>query len=446
MRLVLAALLGLALAGPAHANGRPPATSTINFRAGSSTDIAAGMTFGLMMSSDGGETWHWVCEDAIGYGGTFDPDYVYTASGALLATTFEGLRANRDGCVFEPAAAPANFFSTIAQGPDGVLHLGAGQVMAGSVPGDSRLYRSTDDGLTFLPPAVVGLSGDWWSSIEVAPSSGARIYASGYRFVQGAKTVFLYRSTDGGATYEPLPTTGLMLPANAKIEIAGIGAANPDLVVIKVVQENNLSGDGVYRSTDGGQTWTRVYGAVHPLSILLRANGQLIAASVDNGAEVSSDGGATWAPLVGPPHINCLAETAAGEVWACTRGFSPPGVPNDGFAIMKSTDLAAWTGVMAYRDLQAPIDCPTDTLHDSRCEHPPEAQAGICGLCSQLGCTPSGCTVVPDGAPVDAPIADDGGGCCDTGGGAASAFALGGGGLATLLLGGLRRRRTRPAG
>lgn len=453
MRLLAAGVLCAAALGAAHANGRPPATSTINFRVGNEQHIAAGMTFGLMMSDDAGATWHWVCEDAIGYGGTYDPDYVYSSTGALLATTFEGLRANRDGCVFEQSGAPVNFFSTIARGPDGVLHLGAGQVMAGSVPGDSRLYRSDDDGQTFLPPSETGLSGDWWSSIEVAPSDGDRVYASGYRFIQGVKTIFLYRSLDGGTTYSELPITDFTLSANSSIEIGGVNALNPDLVFAKVVQENNLNREGIYRSSNGGQSWARVYGTDYQLAFLVRRDGHLIAATVDNGAVMSRNDGATWEPLAGAPHINCLAENAVGEVWACTRGFSGPTVPNDGFAIMKSTDLVTWAGVTKFQDLKAPVACPVGTLHHDRCENNPNPQIGFCGLCSQLGCDPMrACPGVvfdgppPDGlmvSPLDGAGDGGGGGCCDTGGGATSALVLGGSGLAALILGGRRRRQRR---
>ena len=53
-RIALAAALLATAAGTASANGRPPGTSTINFRQASSTDVLAGMTFGAVISHDGG--------------------------------------------------------------------------------------------------------------------------------------------------------------------------------------------------------------------------------------------------------------------------------------------------------------------------------------------------------------------------------------------------------
>ena len=65
-------------------------------------DILAGMTFGAVVSHDGGATWHWMCEKAVLYGGLFDPDYAYSSSGAVFATTFDGSLVMRDGCTFTP--------------------------------------------------------------------------------------------------------------------------------------------------------------------------------------------------------------------------------------------------------------------------------------------------------------------------------------------------------
>src|SRR5665647_302795 len=151
-QLVLGSLLLLAGAAQVHANGRPAQTSTINFRQGNAQDIAAGMSFGLVVSHDGGTTWRWFCEDAVQYGGMYDPDYGYAPTGALFATTFVGPLVNRDGCSFNATTTfAAKFMSAVALGPTGQVFLGAVHPPdpAASDPGDSRIYRSSDDGVTF---------------------------------------------------------------------------------------------------------------------------------------------------------------------------------------------------------------------------------------------------------------------------------------------------------
>ena len=109
----------------ASANGRDPYSSTIHWQRGAEQNIAAGMTFGLVLSHDGGATWQWMCEKAIGYGGMYDPDYEYTSSGAMFATTFDGLKVMRDGCTFAATPPGMTFVSRIEQDKDGGFYFAA---------------------------------------------------------------------------------------------------------------------------------------------------------------------------------------------------------------------------------------------------------------------------------------------------------------------------------
>ena len=116
MRIALAAAFVAAMCAVADGNGRPPATSTINFQHGNSQNIVAGMTFGVLFSSDGGTTWTWICEAAFPYSGMFDPVYLYTSTGAIFATTFGGLKVMRDGCTFDPVAVGSDYMSNVISG------------------------------------------------------------------------------------------------------------------------------------------------------------------------------------------------------------------------------------------------------------------------------------------------------------------------------------------
>src|SRR5688572_14300222 len=147
--LVLGTLLLLAGVAQVHANGRAPATQTITFRQGNEQHIAAGMTFGLLVSQDGGVSWRWFCEDAIKYSGMYDPDYIYTSSGALIATTFVGVLVNRDGCTFNETSFGTKFMSAVALGPTGDIFFGTvhPENMVVSDPGDAKIYKSTDGGM-----------------------------------------------------------------------------------------------------------------------------------------------------------------------------------------------------------------------------------------------------------------------------------------------------------
>ena len=45
-------------------------------------------------------------------------------------------------------------------------------------------------------------------------------------------------------------------------------------------------------------------------------------------------------------------------MWACTHNYDSPGIPGDGYGIMKSTDLATWTGVLRYQDINGVVAVP----------------------------------------------------------------------------------------
>jgi hypothetical protein len=98
--MVCAGVLVGASVPAALANGRPPGTSTIVFRQNDDQHIVAGMTYGLVVSSDGGATWHWMCEKAVQYGGIWDPVYAHTSDGHVFATTPDTLQGNMNGCSF----------------------------------------------------------------------------------------------------------------------------------------------------------------------------------------------------------------------------------------------------------------------------------------------------------------------------------------------------------
>lgn len=449
-QLVLASLLLLASAAQLHANGRPAGTSTINFRQGNEQHIAAGMTFGLVVSHDGGATWRWFCEDAVKYGGMYDPDYAYTATGALFATTFDGSLVNRDGCSFNATSFGTKFMSAVALGPTGHVFLGTVHPadLAVSDPGDAKIYKSTDDGMTFPTSAMPAAVGLWWSSIEVAPTDATRVYLSGYRLDNGNRLFELYKSVNGGTSFTAMSTSGITTTRNSTIEIVGISKLNTDHIYARVTYQNeNAISDAIYRSINAGTTWTNIYAKSDEIAFVVRANGDLLAAGKNTGLSISRSpsNGAVWEVVAGAPHISCLVENAAGEIWACTQNFGSPSVPSDGAGIMKTTDLATWTVVLKYQDILGPAECAVGTEQRDLCvERQPSTW---CGLRNLFGITanPTNCPAVfdmpPDGVGGDNTIKVPDPGCCDGNAGSAPvglAFA----GLVGMLLLRPRRRRT----
>ncbi len=469
-RFVLACAILAALTGIAGANGRPAATSSIEFRNGDPTHIVAGLTFGLVRSDDNGVTWKWMCEKAVGYAGTYDPDYAYAKTGALFATTFDGLTALRpqseggDSCTFASEPSGSIFVSSVESGSAAVFY-------AAADPSDGKVYRSTDDGVTFPISGSPGQNNDWWDSMKIS-ADGTRTYVTGYRYNKkcsdnstnagatctadvdclgtgarcNAVKQFLLYYTDNGTTYTPMVTTGITTSNVSVIDVVGIDHADKATVYVKSSLENGTQGDGIYKSTNSGQSWTKILTTndVFGLTFLVKEDGTKIASTITSGTQISpktaactSEATCGWVAQTNAPHINCLSENpVTHEVWACTRNYDSPGIPMDGFGIMK-LDAAntTWTGVLHYQDIAGPVACPTGTAQHDQCVQSYQAMPSVwCCLREQLGITDTSvdctgansCDIAGDGASdagttnVNPPKS----GCCSTGSGGAGALFL----------------------
>lgn len=126
-------------------------------------------------------------------------------------------------------------------------------------PNDQRgVFRSVDGGATWERVLHVD---DRTGAIDVAidPNNPRVLFACFWRTVRtpwslesGGAGSGLYRSTDGGDTWTPL-TDGLPGGTKGKIGVS-VSAAQRDLVYAIVEAEEG----GVFRSVDGGDSWTRV--------------------------------------------------------------------------------------------------------------------------------------------------------------------------------------------
>jgi hypothetical protein len=431
--LVLATALLVGSVDRADANGRSPATVSVHPRAGSSTDLAVWTTWGFLISRDG-EGFRWMCENALKVAGVFDPDLVFRADGSIVATSFEGLLVNRDGCQFEATGLGSKFITSVAEGSDGAIYAATVEV------NDSKIYKSTDGGRTFPTSATAGELNDWWESMEVAPSNPQRIYLSGFRTTNMVKTHLLFRSDDGGLTFRPLPVPQQQVTLSSDLEIAAISPSDPDVLFARVTYaQNDVLGDRFYRSSNGGTTWTEVlYVADAVPGFVVRRNGEVIAASAKSGTwrSTAASNGVVFTPQATSLQTQCLTERADGTLLACAQNFAP-----DNMAIGSSMDGVSWTKVFRFAEAIGPVDCAVDSLQCSVCQ-----LELWCGLREQFGIAadPTTCAEPgPDGSVCGGPLPElrkDDGGCCGTGGGPVSLL-LGLGVLGALT----RRRRPRAA-
>lgn len=266
-------------------------------------------------------------------GETYASDFPVTAGAAQ--TTFRGAS---DGFLTKlNSSGSALLFSTFlgGAGSDAIQMIGldgAGNIVAsGSTTsadfpivnplqaakagGAFGLYASADGGSTW----VGSRPGSEISRLRAAPSNPSIVYAT--------QSIFIYRSTDGGQSFSQVGNIGAVAndlavhPSNPSILMAATSsgvkmsvdsgwtwtskmATSGGLAVAFAPSDPNTiyagvfpSPVGLYKSTNGGNTWAEVAGYT--------ANGRQIAVDPGNAAKVyvssdsqvfrSSDGGATWA-------------------------------------------------------------------------------------------------------------------------------------------------------
>ena len=93
---VAAALASSLTSRDARANGRFPVASQLVVDPGDARHLFARTTYGMIQTTDGGATWQWVCEKAVGYAGTIDPAVGIMGDGTTLAAVFDGLAISHD--------------------------------------------------------------------------------------------------------------------------------------------------------------------------------------------------------------------------------------------------------------------------------------------------------------------------------------------------------------
>jgi photosystem II stability/assembly factor-like uncharacterized protein len=149
-----------------------------------------------------------------------------------------------------------------------------------------RFLRSTDGGAHWENggPEAITLScglGD----LAVAPSNAAVVYLGGCK---DAHVSAALRSGDGGASFTDI-SGGL---PGANVPALAVDPRSPDTVWA------GTAGDGVWKSTNGGASWTRAGDELAGLTIvaLLAPDvpGRVYAATLDNRIFRSEDGGASW--------------------------------------------------------------------------------------------------------------------------------------------------------
>ena len=192
--------------------------------------------------------------------------------------------------------------------PD-IVYIGMGEscIRGNIMPGDG-VYKSSDAGKTW---AKVGFANvDAISRVRVHPTNPDIVYVAAFGQYHGPSDERgVFKSTDGGKTWRQ---TLFRDPRTGAVDLA-IDENNPNVIFaalweayrIEYQMSSGGPGSGLYKSTDGGDTWTEItrnqglpQGVVGRIGVALtKADSNRVYALVENekgGLYVSDDAGATW--------------------------------------------------------------------------------------------------------------------------------------------------------
>ena len=257
-----------------------------------SSRLFVGNLRGLSVSTDGGASW-----------ARSDAGLVSTYVSSLVASSARGR-----------LYASGNALVSLTDGGDSIAFLDQGALFqalgalsttslvtpTGDSPGSllaavaNRIARSTDEGMTWTSTGYLPAQDEMVVSLTATPTQPSVYYASSDRTTR--------RSTNQGATWEPMSSG---LPSGYTAGVIAIAPSNPSILYAGPRSPPSSTdfprGAGVFRSTNGGDTWvpanvgmefdTVSVLAVHP------TDPQVVYVYGDHGLMKTVDGGATWKAL-----------------------------------------------------------------------------------------------------------------------------------------------------
>jgi photosystem II stability/assembly factor-like uncharacterized protein len=193
-----------------------------------------------------------------------------------------------------------------------------------------------------------------WSGMQyrnVGPIRGGRVTAvtgveqQPYTFYMGSTGGGVWKTTDAGHSFINV--------SDGQIAVGSIGAmmvapSDPNIIYVGTgsskIRSNVSIGNGMYKSTDAGKTWTHIgldaagqiatvrVDPTHPDIVYVAAQGNPFKANPERGVYKTTDGGKTWTLVF---HLSDTAGAADLEI--------QPGHPNVLFACMWHALRTGWT-------------------------------------------------------------------------------------------------------
>ena len=192
----------------------------------------------------------------------------------------------------------------------------------------------------------------------VGPSRGGRVTtvtgvpSQPKTFYMGVASGGLFRTIDSGATWTPITDGKVPLGSTGSVAVAD---SDPNVIYLGTgsdgVRSNVSTGRGMYKSSDGGQTWkfTGLYNAgqigavrIHPTNpdiVWVSAVGDIFKSNDERGVFKTTDGGQTWRKVL-------FVSNSVGAMDVELQ----PGNPNVVYAWMSRLERKPWTIISGARE------------------------------------------------------------------------------------------------
>lgn len=348
----VALLTALCTAATVFAHGAEPQAQSV-VSAGDAGFIV-GTTFGAVVTADDGQSFRWVCEEAVGLSQNERASWLVSPAGTWFAGAFSGLYVSRDrGCSFTPHASFTSTGVSAVAGQGGAIYVASGRYGV-----TNGVWRSTDDGVTFSPTPVQDAA-TFFSSIVLAPSRPQRLYVGAWYFDPPASKLFV--SDDGAASFTTIDLS-TALPAPGPFTVLAVHPTKPEVLLAALSSNATPVHHWLVRSADAGQSFQVVMELPEP------ATG---AAFSDDGAKAwvaagatlyeSADEGATIAALPSPTQQACVA-VGPGRRWVCGA------MDDDGFAVASGPQAGPLAPWLTWEKITGVVDCPASSPVRTTCD------------------------------------------------------------------------------
>ncbi len=253
--------------------------------------------------------------------------YVATASGGIWKSTNRGHTWTP---IFDDQAVSTFGDVAIAPSNPDVLYAGTGeQNNRQSTSWGNGVYRSDDGGDTWRHLGLVGTR--HVGKIEIHPTNPDIVWVAGMGNLWGeGEERGVFRSTDGGRTWDKV----LYVDATTGAVDLAMDPTNPDVLYAAMYQRMRKAwgfngggpGSGIYKTTDGGDTWTRLSQGLPDVDMgriglaISESNPNIVMALVEAPNEPSGDqgqgGGFGGRGRGGPPNATGTYRSEdAGATW-----------------------------------------------------------------------------------------------------------------------------------